>query len=401
MTKFTYSAKNQVGQTVAGVLEAPDERSVFSMLRKQGLFVVDIKTSFSPFAFISSRFRKKISFSEIVNFTRQLAVMVSSGLTLTEALTAVRNQTTNRHFEKLLSEMLITVESGATFSQTLERYKDLFSPVYVAVIRSGETSGLLDKMLLRLADNLERERDLAGKTKNALLYPTIILIGVGIVITIMMVFVIPQLSTLYNQLSLELPLVTRIVVGLSNFLVSTWYIIVPLFVLAFILVSNWKKTPAGKHVYNMFLLQIPAWGTLEKDANLAELTRMLGVMVASGTPIITALNSIGGALHNSLYGEAILRSARKVEKGLSLATALSQERVFPPIIAQMARVGEETGKLDDVMLKVSVYFEGEVERRVKTLSSVIEPIILAVLGIIVGFLMISVLMPIYDLFQAF
>ena len=400
MTKFAYRAKNPVGQTVSGALEAPDARSVFSMLRNQGLFVVDIQTTFSPIAAISSRFHKKVNFSEIVNFTRQLAVMVSSGLTLTEGLTAVRGQTTNKHFEKVLSDLLVTVEGGSTFSQALEKQGDIFSPVYVAVVRSGESSGLLDKMLLKLADNLEKEREFRGKTRNALLYPAIILTGVVIVIAIMMLFIVPQMSSLYIQLNLELPLATRIVVAVSNLFVSSWYILTFVLIFGFVFLSNWKRTDGGKRILGRTILKVPAWGKLEANANLAEFTRMIGIMVGSGTPIIGALTSIGSALQNILFGEAVLRSARKVEKGLSLATALSQEKIFPPLVAQMARVGEETGKLDEVMFKISQYFENEVDRDIKTLTTVLEPLILTVLGVVVGFLMVSILLPIYDLFQA-
>src|SRR5581483_4382019 len=200
-----------------------------------------------------SKLGGRVGFSEITNFTRQLSVMISSGLTITEALTSLHNQTTNPALEKLISDLLVSVESGLSFSKALSAHKHVFPDIYIAVVKSGETSGLLDKMLLRLADNLEKQREFQGKTKTALIYPIIILIGVVIVIAIMMLFVIPQMSLLYDQLRIELPLPTRIVVAISNFFVAFWWLAAVAIIIGWLSFSAWKKTPTGKETYDEFM----------------------------------------------------------------------------------------------------------------------------------------------------
>lgn len=402
MTKFSYRVKNSLGKTITGTLDAPDSKSVSAILRKEGFFVVNIQQSYtgSLLSLLLSPFQGKIGFSELTTFTRQISVMISAGLTISDSLASLRNQTTNRKLEKLLADLLVSVESGLSFSKALAVHKNVFPDVYVAVVSSGEASGLMDKMLVRLADNLEREREFRGKLKSAFIYPIVILVGVTIVIAIMMFFVIPQLSVLYSQLAVELPLPTRLVLGASDFFVSFWYLIVGIVAVVFFSLSSWRRTAMGKEAFDRFILKVPAWGKLQENANLAEMTRTLGLLFGSGTPIIEALNHVANASGNILFAAAIRRISKKVEKGLSLGSAASQERILPIIVAQMVRVGEESGTLDEIMLKVSTYFESEADRRVRTLTTVLEPIILAVLGIVVGFLMISVIMPIYSITQA-
>jgi len=399
MAKFSYKAKNTEGKIITGELEAPDARFVSANLRNEGLFVIDIKASFSH-AMLSSidiPFKGKVTTSDITNFTRQISVMISSGLTISEALTSLRNQSSNPHTEKLLGDLLISVESGLSLSKSLALHKEVFPDIYIAVVAAGESSGLLDKMLNRLADNLEKEREFRGKLKTALIYPIIILIGVVIVVAILMLFVVPQMSSLYSQLNIELPLPTRIVVEVSNFFVTFWWLFAILIVVGYVGFVTWRKTPSGKEILDTLYLKVPAWGSLQEVAILAELTRTLSLLVGSGTPILDSLNSVSGATANKLYADAVKRVSKKVEKGLSLASAMAQEKILPPLLAQMARVGEETGKLDEVMIKISVFYEAEAERKIKGLTTVIEPVILVVLGFIVAFIMVSVISPIYNL----
>lgn len=401
MSKYAYRAKNPMGQTVSGTVDALDTHSVAELLRTQGLFVIDIKTGFSTsfLSALSSRFTEKIGFSDITNFTRQIAVMISTGLTITESLAVLRNQAHNEAMRRLVEHLIVDVEGGASFSKALGRHKNVFSNIYIAVVGAGEASGLLDKMLVRLADTLEHEREFRGKTKGALLYPLIIMVGMGIVMTIMMIFVVPQLSSLYEQLQAELPLPTKIVIAISNFFVNFWYIAIAMLVGSYIFFHSWKKTESGKYTMDSIALHIPAWGTLQSDINIAEFTRTFGLLVGSGTPIIDALQNVGGASRNIHFSEAVTRIAGQIEKGVSLGSAFAKESVFPPLIAQMARVGEETGKIDEVLVSISNYYEAEADRRVKALTTLLEPIILVVLGVGVGFLVISVILPIYNLTQ--
>lgn len=403
MAKFSYRVKNAYGKTISGTLDAVDARSVSSILRDQGLFVIDIKTSIPLLmsSSITQRFRR-IGLSEVTNFTRQLAVMISAGLTISDSLTAIRNQIRdNTQLEKLIADLQTAVEGGLSFSKALSRHADVFSHIYIEVVKAGEASGLLDKMLTRLADNLEKERELRGKVKTALIYPAIITSGMIVVMMIMMFFVVPQLTNLYTQLNVELPLPTKIVITVSQLLLNFWYLMAIVLVVGVFLFNSWRKTETGQFTLDAIVLRLPAWGKLQTNSNLSEMTRTFSLLVGSGTPIIDALTNVSGATQNVLFQEAIHRVAKKVEKGISLATALAQEKVFPPIVPQMARVGEETGKIDEVMMKISTYFEAEVERSVKALTAILEPVILVVLGIGVGFIMVAVILPIYNLTKAF
>lgn len=403
MPKFSYKAKNPNGQLVTGAIEAVDTKAVSGALRAQRLFVIDIHENllFSFFSTMMARIRGGIGLSEITNFTRQISVMISSGLTISESLTVLHNQTEDTRFQKLLFDLLQGIEGGMSFSKALAQHTEVFPRIYIAYIASGEKSGVLDKLLNRLADNLEKEREFRGKIKVMLLYPLIILIGIGIVITIMMLFVVPQLAVVYDQFNLELPLNTKIIIGTSKFFVAFWFLI-PLFLVGgYMAFSSWRRTEAGRLTFATFILKLPIWGKIETATNLTEIARTLGLMAAAGTPIIDALTEVGGATKNPLFAGAILRSAKKVEKGVAIAVAFSQESILPPLVSQMTRVGEETGKLDEVMAKMSNYYEAEVERALKAVPTVLEPVMLAVLGVIIGFLMLSLFMPIYGLTKAF
>lgn len=398
MAKFSYKARTPSGQIVTGILEATDEKGVSQNLRSQKLFIIAIhEKTLTSFATAVRNRIGGIGLSAITNFTRQLSVMISSGLTLSESLAVLHNQTQDKRFQKLLSDLRQSIEGGMSFSKALAQHKDVFSHIYIALIESGETAGVLDKILNRLADNLEKEREFKAKTKGMLLYPFIILIGIGIVIAIMMIFVVPQLSIVYDQLSIQLPFTTRIIISISRFFSSFWYLILIFLVGCYVGFSYWKSTEEGKAMFGAIILKLPVWAKIETEVNLTEITRTLGLMVGAGTPIIDALTEVGEATTSPLFSEAMLRSARKVEKGVSIASAFAQEPIFPPLLAQMTRVGEETGKLDEVMTKVSSFYEAEVDRDMKTVPTVLEPLILAALGLVVGFLMFSMFLPIYDI----
>lgn len=398
MPKFSYKVKDPQGKTVTGLLEGPDAPAVSKNLKSQGYFVIEISEVGKKLGINSAlKNARGVGKNDIVNMTRQLAVMLTTGLTLTDGLAILRNQANNQKLQKLLSDIVADIEGGQSFSKALEKHPNVFTSNYIAVIRSGEVSGLLDKMLNRLADNLERERDFDNKTKGALVYPMIIVIGMAIVMAIMMLFVIPTLTNLYSELNADLPLPTLIVIAISNFFVNFWYIVLGLIIGSYFGFQTWKSSESGRYILDGFLLQVPVWGTLQRNINLAEMTRTVGLLAGSGTPIIEALQNTAKSARNERYSEAMMNVSKKIEKGMGLGTAFSQDELFPPLVAQMARVGEETGKLDEVMLKTSAYFEGEAERIIKALTTILEPVILAVLGVSVGFLIISVILPIYNL----
>lgn len=395
--KLAYKAVTQEGKVVRGIIEAKEINEAATYLRSRGLLPIRIfpkdQKGFLKFFSIFNRFKA----SDLVFFTRQLSSMLSSGLTLMQALNILKNQVRNSTVRDVVNGITTDIEGGRSFSSAISKYPDIFSLIYISLIKAAETSGLLDKVLLRLADNLEKEQKLKSTIKSALMYPAIVIIGMVIVVFIMMIFVIPQLSVLYQSLNLTMPLPTRIVIGISRFFVLFWPLVLGLGFLSFIVYRRWHKTESGQLIIDDFKLKIPIFGKLSREIILTEFTRTLALLVGSGTLVVEALNQVANVAGNVLYKNAVLGVAKRVEKGMTIGDSMEYFSLFPPILVQMTRIGEQTGKLDESLFKVSEYFEGEVDQSVKTLMTALEPLIMVVLGIGVAFLIISIITPIYNL----
>lgn len=401
MAEFSYKVKDKKGGDVSGVVEANDLKQARSILREKGYFAYLVKEK-KPNVVITSlqKYFKKISFTEIATFTRQLATMTNAGLPLTDTLIILKSQTESK-MAGIAGSILKDIEQGSTLGDSLKKYPKIFSPVYVALVKAGESAGVLDNIMLRLADNLESQREFRAKIKGALTYPVIIILGMGAVIFIMMVFVIPKLTSLYTEFDAELPAPTRILMSVSGFMVKFWWLILALIaglIYVFKLVGKNKK---GKRKLDELKFKLPIFGKLQKQVILAEFTRTLGLLVGAGVSIIEALDISAKTTDNQIIEDALADANRQVEKGFPLATVIADNPVFPQILGQMLSVGEETGKVDEVLLKVSKFFQSESEESLKGLTSAIEPLIMILLGVGVGFLVIAIIMPIYNLTSQF
>jgi type IV pilus assembly protein PilC len=401
MKKFKYKVKIKSGETQKGVVEAGSERQAAQILREKGFLVISLaeKREASLWQEIAMPFAKT-SQSDVANFTRQLSTMITAGLPLTDALKLLHDQVTQTT-ARVVEAILRDVEGGTSLGEALEKHPKVFSKVYVALVRSGEAAGILEKILARLADNLEKEREFSGKVKGAMMYPAIVFLGMLGVTAIMMIFVVPKLLELYRDFGTELPFATKILMFASDIMVKFWWLLLIGLFGAFISLSRFKKTKAGNLIYDKVMFSLPILGNLRKKIVLTEFTRTLGLLAGAGIPIVESLNIVSGVLGNSMYENSVKEAAKKVEKGFSLAVAISRDENFPPIMGQMVSVGEETGKMDEVLLKVSHYFETESEQMVKGLTTAMEPIIMIVLGLGVGFLVFSVITPIYKLTSSF
>lgn len=395
--KLSYRAVTREGKSVRGVIEAKDIKEAAAYLRTRELLPLQISPKKNKGAWAIFPFLNKVGSSNLVFFTRQLSSMLSSGLTLMQSLNILKDQVQNEGMAEIINGIIVDIEEGKPFSIAISKYPQLFSPVYISLIRASETSGLLDKVLGRLADNLEKQQKLKSTIRGALLYPAIVVIGMIAVMVLMMIFVIPQLSVLYQNLNVPLPLPTRIVMGISNIMTTFWPFLIGFFVLIVFLYRRWYKTMEGKLVVDNLLLRIPIFGKLTSQSILTEFTRTFGLLVGSGTLVIEALNRSSDVAGNIIYKNAIVDLASRVEKGVTIRDAMSQHALFPPILVEMVSVGEQTGKLDESLLRVSDYFEREVEQTVKTLTTAMEPFIMVALGAAVAFLIISVITPIYNL----
>lgn len=402
MPFYSYKVRDQKGKPDRGTVEARSDKDAATLLREQGFLVIEINPLGQglTLANLSALFQR-VTFTDVVTFTRQLSTMITSGLTLTEALTVLREQTPNQAFAKILDDIFHEIEAGNDLASSLEKYSKHFSKIYVSSIRAGEAGGMLDQVLARLAENLEKEREFKNKTRGVLIYPAIIVLGMIGVVFLMMTMVIPRLTVLYKDFNITLPTTTRLLISVSDFFVTFWWLVLAGFVGLVFGFRAWRKTPVGNRIADSLLLNLPIFGNLKKQIILVEFSRTLGLLVGSGLPILEALNVVSESLDNVIYQEGIKEAAQRVEKGFPLGVPLSQNPNFPPILGQMIKVGEETGKLDESLLKLSRYFETESEQLVKDLTTAIEPLIMVVLGLGVGFLILAVVLPIYKLTTAF
>ncbi|KKQ28345.1 MAG: Type IV pilus inner membrane protein PilC [Candidatus Levybacteria bacterium GW2011_GWA1_37_16] len=396
--KLYYKAVTNKGESMEGFIEARDPSEAAAYLRSKELVPIKIvKREKSKFENLIPFLGEKIKSSEIVSLTRQLASMLSSGLTLLRSLEILRNQIGNHALVDIADSLIKDIQEGSSFSRAIAKHPAVFSPVYIALIEASEGSGLLDKAFLRLADTLEKQQKLKSTVKGTLTYPVIVVLMMIIVIFIMMIFVIPQISTLYQSMSVSLPLPTLILIQVSNFFVSFWFVIIGVLVLVGLAYKRWYKTMEGKLAIDSIFLKIPIFGSLIKKTILAEFSRTLGVLLASGTLVVEALDKVSNITGNIHYKNAIVDISKRVEKGISIGDAMSMYYLFPPNLIELVKIGEQTGKLDETLVKASEYFENEVDASVKTLSTALEPIILVILGAGVAFLVFSIISPIYQI----
>lgn len=395
MKRFKYKAKDSKGAVVEGVVEALDDQGAANLLRRKELTIISIKSTHKLPNFLK-RIQERTTTSDITNFTRQLSTMINAGLPLTEALLILRSQSSSG-LQRVVGEIMADVEEGEPLSHAMEKH-EVFSKTYIALVKSGEVGGVLDKVFERLANNLEREQEFKGKVKGAMVYPVIIIFGMLLVSFIMIIFVIPRMTDLYDQFDADLPFTTKLLTGFSDFMVKFWPLVLGAIALLVYGFKLYKNTEEGARKVDGFILKLPLIGELQKQIVLAEITRTLSLMTASGVSIIEGLSITSSVVGNTTIKDALDDTVNMVEKGFPVAFAFSKHpEAFPFILSQMVAVGEETGKMDEVLAKVSHVFEVESEQKLKALTAAIEPIILIVIGVGVAFLVISIVLPIYNL----
>ena len=394
--QFKYRAiKN--GQIESKIIDAANKEDAIVFLKSKGLFVVSLDGGSGSAMAMFENFFNRITFNDIVDLTRQLAIMLNAGLTLIESLTILRKQTT----KELLHKMIVNIESqitgGNSLSFVLKQYPEYFPNLYIALVKSGEASGKLADILLKLSENLEKQREFRGKLRGVLIYPAVIIAAMIGVMFVMITFVIPKLLDLYKNFQVELPITTKILISVSSFSATFWPLIIVAVVGIVIIVKRYLATKAGKYAKDTMLLKLPALKNVVRMASLVDSTRTLSILVGAGVSILEGLSIVIDTTDNVVYKESFARVYKKVEKGQSLGMAFGDEELFPPILTQMAIVGENTGHLDDTLARLSKYFEFESELAIKTVTTLIEPTILVILGISVGGLVFSIITPIYNL----
>jgi len=400
MTLYTYRALDKQGEIIQDKAEGSGELAVVHELRQQGLLVIEVKEQSVGQKDILEPF-KRIKLADLVVFSRQLATMINAGLPIVRALYVLSEQTENSKLKDVVVAVRKDVEAGSSLSQALERHPEVFSRLYVEMIKAGEVGGMLDGVLLRVADQMERDQDLRRKVKSAMTYPVIVLVLAVVAASIMLIFIVPVFAQLFQDLGGTLPLPTRICMLISNILTSIWGILVYAgMALAVVMFLRWKKTEQGRRVWGRAVLRIPAKiGDVVRKVALARFARTLATLSAAGVPILQAMEITATSSGNWVVEKALLKSRDAIREGIPLYKPLETEPVFPPMVTRMIAVGEETGDVDGMLTKIAEFYESEVDAAVKALTSIIEPLLIVVVGGIVGGIVISMYLPMFEIYN--
>ena len=398
MKKFKYFARTNEGKEIKGSMNARDESAVAEILHDRGLVVVDVKETFDlNIDKLSEINIGGVPLKEKVIFMRQMATMVSSGLPLTRALEIMELQSSNPLFRRVIEQVKKSVESGKGLSESFREQEDIFDEITLNLIEAGESSGKLDDILLKLAVELEERQSLNGKLRGALIYPAIILVVIIGVIALLMFVLVPEMSSIYAEFDAELPWTTNFLIAASNFVTSYWWIILLVVVIAVIGAKAYLDTEKGKRTFHKVLLYIPIVKDVVTKMQIAQFTRVLGLLISSGLPILDALDLTANSLSNTLFKEVVFDAKDEVEKGGSLAVPISRSDYYPLLVSSMIAVGEETGNLDVVLEKVAQYYKEEVNQATQNLSTILEPVFLVIMGGTIGFIALAVYMPMFQL----
>ncbi|WP_027865983.1 type II secretion system F family protein [Massilia alkalitolerans] len=388
---YAWEGKDKTGKTVRGELRAGGEAIVNVTLRRQGILVTKVKKK----AYRSGR---KITDKDLTLFTRQLATMMRAGVPLLQAFDIVGKGHANPSMSKLIMDLRNDVETGTSLNNAFRKYPVYFDPLFCNLVGAGEQAGILEDLLTRLAIYKEKTLAIKGKIKSALMYPISIIAIAFVVTAIIMIWVVPAFKEVFKTFGADLPAPTLIVMGISDFVVEWWWLIFGgLFAGLYFFFQSWKRSRKMQQAMDRLLLRLPIFGAVIRKATIARWTRTLSTMFAAGVPLVEALDSVGGASGNDVYLEATKKIQTEVSTGTSLTISMQNANVFPNMVIQMVQIGEESGSLDAMLGKVADFFEEEVDEAVAALSSLMEPLIMVILGVLIGGLVIAMYMPIFKL----
>ena len=398
MPTFTYSARPAAGGDVrTGEIELGSKDEVISYLHKQKLIPVSVREKEKG---LSLQFGTGISTRDIVIFTRQFATMINSGLPLVQSLDILAEQTENQNLQKVIREILYDVESGNTLADALDKHPKVFTKLYVNMVAAGEAGGILDTILLRLATFLEKNDALIRKIKGAMIYPAVIFGVAFVAVVVLLLFVIPVFEDMFSQAGVALPLPTQIVITLSEILQAWWWLLGLGLVALVFAIRAYYRTSQGELLIDKMLLNFPVLGDLQRKAAVARFTRTLGTLVSSGVSILEGLEITAKTSGNRVIHDAVMGSRSSIAGGETISGPLKESGVFPPMVVQMINVGEQTGGLDEMLAKIADFYDEEVDAAVSALLAAMEPIMIVVLGVVVGGMIVAMYLPIFDMIGA-
>ncbi len=396
MPVYKYKAINESGQSVNGVVDADSPKSASEKLRREGVFLSSIhevkegkSRSIIPF--------RGISAGELAVTTRQFSTLISAGLPLEASLSALSEQTEDARLGQVLTQVKDRVSEGSSLANAMGEHKNVFSDLYINIVKAGEASGTLDIVLLRLADFLEKQAALSSKVRSALIYPLFMFIFGAGVLFFMVNFVIPRIAKIFEQSEKALPMITVVLISISDFISNNMILILVVMVLLVVGLFRFRKTERGKMFFDRVALRMPIFGKINTMVVISRFTRTLGTLISSGIPLLDALKIGEAVMANAVYGQALERVREDVREGATLAAPLRDSGVFPPLVTRMIAVGEQTGEMEDMLTKIADIYDQQVETTVSTLTALLEPVMILIIGAIMGFIVFAILLPIFNL----
>jgi type IV pilus assembly protein PilC len=401
MATYAFKAVDLAGIPQDGQIDGVDKQSVTQELKTRGLKVMALEEKKSGMQMELRLGPKRVKASELTVMSRQLATMISSGMTLLRAFYVLEEQVENQMLRETISAVREDIEAGLNFSDALERHPKVFNPLYVAMVRAGETGGVLEESLERISDQLEKDDSLRRQVKSAMAYPTVVFSFAVIVLIGMIAFIVPVFVGVFKDFGGELPLITRFTVGLSNAVTGQWYFLIAGTVAFFVGFKKWRKSDWGRPQWDAFRLRIPfSIGKTVQKIALARWSRTFSALYGAGVPIMQAIEVTGQTAGNAVVDKAMAAVIESVKSGGSIAEPLKSAPIFPPMVAQMIAIGEETGNLDTMLSKVADFYEDEVAAAIKALTSILEPVMIVLVGGIVGFIVVAMYMPMFKVYDA-
>jgi type IV pilus assembly protein PilC len=402
MPVFTYKAKTTAGLVMQGLIDADEQKSAVEKLRSQKLVVLEILEKHdSPLdkikALIKANKKGKVTSKDLVLFSRQLSTLVSAGVPIVQSLGILETQAENPAFKEVLGAVKADIEAGLSISDALKKHPDAFPEIYTSMIKAGELGGILDTILERLTVFMENSEALKAKVKSAMMYPAIVLSICAVVTCFLMVFVIPTFKNIFASFGAELPLPTQILIDISDTMKQFWYLLIAIPFGAWKGFEAFTKTPKGRRLVDTYILKAPIFGILIKKVAVARFTRTLGTLIKSGVPIMQALETVAQTAGNVIISDAVLLTRESIREGGHLSDPLKKSGIFPSMVTSMISVGEETGALDIMLGKIADFYDQEVDTAVKGLTSLIEPIVIVVMGVVIGTIVVAMFMPMFGL----
>jgi len=395
--KFSYKARNKDGNIQSGDVVAVDQNKAEALLTQNGLAIIALEEKQGDIFERLNPFGKSVSSKDLVLFSRQLATLISARVPIIQALRILQDQITSKYLLVIIGDLISAVENGDSLSSAMAKHLDVFGNVYISLVMSGEISGSLDKSLGYLADQLEKDYELKGKVKSAMTYPIFVLSALVIIGLLMFKFVLPNLTSVLKEQGGTLPPVSLLLIAFTEFFNQFWWVVILGIAGLILSIRYYIFTPTGRYQWDRLKISMPIIGDIFKKIYLARFSRNLSTLVIGGIPIIKALQIVGEIINNVIYRDIIAETVTKIQGGKSISEGLSGHPEFPVIVTQMVKVGEQTAQLDDIMAKLANFYEKEVDNKVATLTTLLEPIIMIILGIGVGVLVAGILMPIYNL----